>query len=268
MNTAAPVTRLIDVVFPGDTNHHGTLFGGIGLAHMDKVAFIAASRHAHVDFVTASCERIDFEAPAHLGEIVELTGRVVRVGRRSLGIEVEMVAEALLTGGRRRCSLGIFNMVAVGDGIEGSGGIPPLSACSEPPPGDDLRMVEMVFPEMTSHYGSLYGGHALAAMGKAAFVAATRHSRQSLVMAGSRRTDFASQIHKGEMVELISRVVAVGRSSITVEVDLWAENLRSGHRRPCGHGEFTMVAVDAMYRPKAAWSAAPNAVSCGKSLSD
>ena len=76
-------TRLIDIVFPGDTNHHGTLFGGVGLAHMDKVAFIAAARHARVDFVTASCERIDFVAPARLGDIVELTGRVVRAGRRS-----------------------------------------------------------------------------------------------------------------------------------------------------------------------------------------
>lgn len=46
--TGAGVTtqvRLIDMVFPGDTNHHGTLFGGVALAHMDKVAFIAASRH-------------------------------------------------------------------------------------------------------------------------------------------------------------------------------------------------------------------------------
>ncbi len=30
--------QLIDMVFPGDANHHGTLFGGIALAHMDKVA--------------------------------------------------------------------------------------------------------------------------------------------------------------------------------------------------------------------------------------
>jgi acyl-CoA hydrolase len=42
---AAPI-RLIDVIFPGDANHHGTLFGGVALAHMDKVAFLTASpRH-------------------------------------------------------------------------------------------------------------------------------------------------------------------------------------------------------------------------------
>jgi acyl-CoA hydrolase len=245
-------TRLIDIVFPGDTNHHGTLFGGTGLAHMDKVAFIAASRHANVDFVTASCERIDFEAPAHMGEIVELTGRVVRAGRRSLGVEVEMVAEALLTGERRRCSLGTFNMVAVniGDGFT----MPFLPEECQPQ-DDALRMVEMVFPDQTSHYGSLYGGNALAAMAKAAFVAATRHSRQSMVLAGSRRTDFRSQVRNGELIELVPKVATTGRTSITVEVNLWAENLRSGDRRCCGQGEYTLVAVDDDHRATALSSA-------------
>jgi acyl-CoA hydrolase len=220
---------MVDIVFPGDTNHHGTLFGGICLAHMDKVAFIAASRHAHVDFVTASCERIDFDAPARLGEIVELTGRVTRVGRRSLSVEVELVAEAPLSGERRRCGRGVFNMVAVGDGLKGSGGVlPPLISGLVPKPDSDLRMVEMVFPEQTSHYGSLYGGNALAAMGKAAFVAATRCCRKTVVMASSQRVDFKSQIHKGEVVELIPRVIAVGRSSMTVEVELGYASPRNG----------------------------------------
>ncbi len=244
-------TTLIDIVFPGDTNHHGTLFGGVGLAYMDKVAFIAAARHAHVDFVTASCERIDFIAPACLGDIVELSGYVARVGRRSLSVEVALVAEGALSGERRLCSRGLFNMVAVGDGLEASGGrLPPLPE-SPPTPDVTLRMVDMVFPEQTSHYGSLYGGHALAAMGKAAFVAATRRCRKAVVMASSRRIDFKGQIQNGEVVELCARVTAVGKSSMTVETELWAENLRTGERRACGLGEFIMVAVDAGHRPTA-----------------
>ncbi len=62
-STPGRTTCLADIVFPGDTNHHGTLFGGIGLARMDMAAFIAASRHVPVDFVTASCEQVDFHAP-------------------------------------------------------------------------------------------------------------------------------------------------------------------------------------------------------------
>ncbi|WCL54343.1 acyl-CoA thioesterase [Gimibacter soli] len=245
-------TRLADIVFPGDANHHGTLFGGTGLAHMDKVAFIAASRHAHVDFVTASCERIDFEAPAMIGDIVELTGSVVRVGRKSLSVEVDMVAEGPITGERRHCSRGIFNMVAVGPRLAAIGGVlPPLTPAPTAPvdPALHSAMVEIVFPERTSHYGSLYGGHALAAMGKAAFIAASRHSRKTVVMAGTERVDFTNQIQNGEVVITLPRILATGRSSVRVEVQLWAENLHTDVRRQCGRGEFVMVAVDATHRP-------------------
>jgi acyl-CoA hydrolase len=247
---SARSTTLVDIVFPGDTNHHGTLFGGVGLAHMDKVAFIAASRHASVDFVTASCERIDFVEPARVGDILEFTGRVVRVGRRSLAVEVEMIAEAPLSGERRRCSCGVFNMVAVArPPTAGAWRLPPLADSSVPDPPDALRMVDLVFPEQTSHYGSLYGGNALALMAKAAFVRATRHSRRSVVMASTQRADFDSQIHKGEVVEVSPRVVVVGQSSMTVEVELVAENLRTGERRHCGLARFVMVALDREQQP-------------------
>lgn len=234
--------RLIDMVFPGDANHHGTLFGGVGLAHLDKVAFLAASRHARRTVVTAGCERIDFAAPARIGEMVEAVGRVVRTGRSSLGVEVELHAEALLTGERRLCTRGLFNMVAIRpDGDETA-----LAPPSDQDAPDDgwLRTAEMVFPGTTNHYGTLFGGDALKLMGKAAFVSATRRARAVVVMAATNRIDFRSPIDGGDMVELASRVKMVGRSSLAVEVQLWAEGLLSGERRCSAAAEFIMVAVD------------------------
>lgn len=243
---AAGTTRLIDIVFPGATNHHGTLFGGAGLALMDRVAFIAAARYARADFVTASCERIDFSAPARLGDIVELTGRVIRVGRRSLGVEVEMVAEAPLAGARRRCTVGVFNMVAV----EMPAARPPMSEAVED--GQEvLRMADLVMPGETSHYGSLYGGSALAFMAKAAFVVATRHSRRAVVMGAAPAVEFAREIRPGAIIEVEARLSRAGRSSMTVEAKLWAEDLGTGEHHPCGTGTFVMVAVDEAHRPVA-----------------
>jgi acyl-CoA hydrolase len=242
---------LVDLVFPEDTNHHGTLFGGVGLAHMDKVAFIAASRHGRVDFVTASCERVDFIAPGQLGDIVELRGAVVRVGRRSLSVQVDLHAEAPVTGARRHCGSSLFHMVAIGDLAASGGCLPPLAAAPLPDPDGPLCMVEMVFPEQTSHYGSLFGGRALAAMAKAAFVAASRKARASVVMAGTRRVDFHSQIRKGEVMEIVANVERLGRSSMQVDVELVGENLFTGARRRAGDATFTMVAVDAEHRPVA-----------------
>lgn len=249
------IVRLIDMVFPGDANHHGTLFGGMALAHMDKVAFLAASRHGRAPFVTASSEKLDFAAPAHVGEMIEATGEVVEVGRRSLMVEVTLHAEVPTSGERRLCTRGRFAMVAV-KGEDMRLPLPPLGRGMEtvadgPVDDDRLRMVDIIFPSQTNHYGTLYGGDALKMMGKAAFIAATRHTREVIVMAASDRVDFRSAIAEGEMVELTARVRATGRSSVQVEVQLAAENLLTGERRHAATALFWMVAVDEAGKSKA-----------------
>ena len=108
-----PVTCLVDLVFPNQTNHKGTLFGGVALSMMDKAASIAAHRFAKNTVVTASIERTDFVAPVYEGELAEVMAVVVKSGRSSMVVEVTLVAEVLITGERRLCTKGIFNMVAV-----------------------------------------------------------------------------------------------------------------------------------------------------------
>lgn len=232
----APVTRVMDVVFPGETNHHGTLFGGVGLALMDKAAFIAAVRHGQRDFVTASCDKIDFIAPAQLGDIVEAEGRVNRVGRRSLGVETTLIAENPLTGHRTVCAKGIYNMVAIGEGCTP---LPPLIESGSDNAGS--LFTDLVFPDRTSHYGSLYGGHALAAMAKAAFIVASRQSRKKVVLASCRKVDFQRQVGAGELMDITAAISTKGRSSLVVEVELWASPPMSSARTLCGRGEYVMV---------------------------
>lgn len=242
--------QLIDMIFPGDTNHHGTLFGGVALAHMDKVAFLTATRHGRAPFVTACSQRIDFEAPGFSGEIVEVQGRLTRVGNSSLDVEVTVMAEALVTGERRKLTRGLFTMVAR-KGPETRLPLPPLAA--EVPQVEEngpLRTVEIVFPTSTNHQGMLFGGDAMKMMGKAAFIAATRYTREIVVMASSDRIDFTSPIREGSMLELVSRIRMTGRSSLLVEVELWSEELLSGKRNHAATGRYTMVAVDADGRPK------------------
>jgi len=241
--------QLIDMVFPGDTNHHGTLFGGVALAHMDKIAFLAASRHGRAPFVTAASEKIDFAAPARAGDMVEVTGRVIRVGTSSLDVEVELVAEETVTGERRLCTRGRFTLVAQ-KGRQTRVPLPPIGEGADDV-GKALQLVDMVFPGQTNHYGTLYGGDALKMMGKAAFIAATRHARAVMVMAASDRIDFTSPVREGEMVELIALVRMTGRSSVKVEVALWAEDLLTGDRRHAATAQFTMVSVDIEGRPVA-----------------
>src|SRR6266571_104338 len=60
-----------------------------------------------------------------------------------------------------------------------------------------VTMIEMVFPDQTNHYGTLFGGHALRLMDKAAFVAASRYARRVVVTACSERVDFKKAVHHG-----------------------------------------------------------------------
>ena len=92
-----------------------------------------------------------------------------------------------------------------------------------PVPPTEVRMVEIVFPNHTNHLGTLFGGQAMAWMDKAAFLAAARYSRRTVVTAHSDQVDFKLPIRVGEMVEIVARVVDVGRSSMTVQVELIAE---------------------------------------------
>jgi acyl-CoA hydrolase len=115
----------------------------------------------------------------------------------------------------------------------------------------EVRLLEMVFPDQTNHYGTLFGGHALALMDKAAFIAASRYSRRTVVTARSEQIDFRSPVRQGQLIELIGRVVATGRSSMTVAVDLYAEDLLSGERQLCTRGHFVMIALDAEHKPVA-----------------
>ena len=110
-------------------------------------------------------------------------------------------------------------------------------------------MLEIVFPDHTNHLGTLFGGTALAWMDKAAFIAASRYARRTVVTARSEQVDFKLPIKQGQLVETIARVVDVGRTSMQVEVELIAEDLLSGDRELCTRGRFVMIALDARGRP-------------------
>ena len=111
--SSVPETRIVEMVFPNQANHYGTLFGGDALRLMDMAAFVAASRHARKPVVTASSQRIDFHVPLRQGQLAEVVGRVSRAGRTSMTVEVELWAEDLLTGTRELCTKGSFVLVAV-----------------------------------------------------------------------------------------------------------------------------------------------------------
>lgn len=113
----------------------------------------------------------------------------------------------------------------------------------------EARLWEIVFPDHANHLGTLFGGQALAWMDKAAFIAATRYARSTVVTARSEQVDFHVPVRQGQLVELVARIVEVGRRSMQVEVELHTEDPHAGTRHLCTRGRFVMIALDANGKP-------------------
>lgn len=113
----------------------------------------------------------------------------------------------------------------------------------------ETRIFKAVFPNTTNHYDTLFGGTAMQLMDEVAFITATRFSRQRMVTVSSDRIDFTKPIPAGTIVELIGRVIKIGRTSLKVQVDIFIEEMYSDAREMAVRGEFTFVAIDEEKQP-------------------
>lgn len=102
-----------ELMMPNMANNLGHVFGGVILSLVDRVAAVAAIRHAGQACVTVSVDRVDFHEPIYLGELVVARASVNHVGRTSLEVGVRIEAENLLSGARRHTNSCYVTFVAI-----------------------------------------------------------------------------------------------------------------------------------------------------------
>ena len=83
-------------VFPQDTNHHHTMFGGTLMANIDEIAAITAMKHANAQVVTASTDSVDFLMPIKTGAILSYESMVSYAGSTSMEVCVQIIIEDLI----------------------------------------------------------------------------------------------------------------------------------------------------------------------------
>jgi acyl-CoA hydrolase len=114
-----------NIVLPGLTNVHGTIFGGILLQWIDLAAAIAAARHAGAGVVTAAMDRVHFLRPVRLGALVVVQAQVNFVAHTSMEVGVRVFVEDLRTREHTQATRAYVTMVAV-DGGGRPSPVPPL----------------------------------------------------------------------------------------------------------------------------------------------
>lgn len=104
-----------NIVLPGDTNAHDTMFGGLLMKHIDETAAIAARRHCRAAVVTASNDGVHFHRPIQRDDIVTLEAYVCSVGRSSMEIFVKILTENARSAQRQIAAISFLTFVALGD---------------------------------------------------------------------------------------------------------------------------------------------------------
>ena len=104
---------MTELMMPHMANTLGNVFGGVILSLVDRVAAVAAIRHARGPCVTVSVDRVDFREPIHVGELVVARASVNYVGRTSMYVGVRVEAEDLVTAQRRHTNSCYITFVAI-----------------------------------------------------------------------------------------------------------------------------------------------------------
>ena len=81
------------VPMPADLNQNGDVFGGWVMAQVDVAGAIPAMRRARGRVATVSVNSFLFKQPISVGDIVSLYAEIVRIGKTSITVKVEVFAE-------------------------------------------------------------------------------------------------------------------------------------------------------------------------------
>ena len=106
-NSSAPVNLPTDmelvlkvIPMPADCNANGDIFGGWVMAQVDLAGSVLPARYAKGRMATVAVNEFIFKQPVRLGDILSFFSRVIKVGRTSITVKVEVFAERFRAQGQ------------------------------------------------------------------------------------------------------------------------------------------------------------------------
>jgi acyl-CoA thioesterase YciA len=94
-----PYVAIQVIMMPADVNPQGTIFGGVILSYIDQAGAIGARREiARAGgrppmLLTVAMNRVEFKKPVLIGDVVRFLTRLVRLGRTSITMHIDVEAE-------------------------------------------------------------------------------------------------------------------------------------------------------------------------------
>ena len=104
------------IPMPADCNANGDIFGGWVMAQCDLAGSVIPARHARGRMATVAVNEFVFKQPVRLGDILSFYSKLLRIGRTSITVSVEVFAErAIAQGAYIKVTEATFTYVAIDD---------------------------------------------------------------------------------------------------------------------------------------------------------
>ncbi len=88
------------IPMPADSNANGDIFGGWVMAQVDLAGSVIPARYAQGRMATVAVNEFIFKQPVRVGDILTFFSKLVRLGRTSITVKVEVYAERFRRQGR------------------------------------------------------------------------------------------------------------------------------------------------------------------------
>ena len=102
-----------NLAMPADTNPRGDIFGGWLVSQMDLAGLGLAQATSNSRATTIAIDSMTFLKPVQVGDFICCYGELLKVGRTSMKIKIEVYAVGHTDNDRRKVTEGIFTYVAI-----------------------------------------------------------------------------------------------------------------------------------------------------------
>ncbi len=113
-----------------------------------------------------------------------------------------------------------------------------------PGPIGELTLQTIAMPKDTNPQGDIFGGWLLSQMDLAGGITAGNKARGRVATVSVDQMSFMVPVKVGDVVSVYTEIVNVGRSSITIAIEVWSSNHETLELQKVTDGVFVFVAID------------------------
>ena len=116
-------------------------------------------------------------------------------------------------------------------------------------PRGELVIQTIAMPKDTNPNGDIFGGWLTSQMDLGSGILAAKTAQARVVTVAMEGMSFLQPVRVGDTVACYAWVEKIGRTSMTIPVEVWVQRYMSGEQVRVTHGVFTYVAVDSEGKP-------------------